>query len=128
MPIYMKVDGIKSVTLKPYTGAAALVAEVRKSHPLGVDQILIGQAARPGYAIVKNRRGIIAILIGLLLPAVRRLDAPNSADGQLLRGALKPTGALGVVMGDGSVRLLSGTKPPSGFFDAPKLDADSGLE
>ena len=28
-------------------GAAALIAEVRKSHPLGVDQILIGQATQP---------------------------------------------------------------------------------
>lgn len=111
MPVYMKVDGIKSVTLKPYTGAAALVAEVRKSHPLGVDQILIGQAAKPGYAIVKNRQGIIAILIGLLLPAVREREATGYQKVTIELSALKPTGAMGILLADGSVRHLFGSKP-----------------
>ncbi len=110
MPIYMQIDGIKSVTMKPYAGAASLVTEVRKTHPRGVDQILIGEAAKPGFAIVQNKQGIIAILIGLLQPSVQKLEAPGSSDLQLLRGAAKPTGAVGIMMGDGSVRSLFGPR------------------
>ena len=117
MPIYMQVDGIKGVAMKPYAGAAALVTEVRKVHPRGVDQVLIGQAARPGFAIVKDKQGIIAILIGLLLSAVQKIDAQGSADLQLLRGAAKPTGSVNVVMGDGSVRTLLGSRPVSSAIE-----------
>ena len=115
MPIYMKIDGIKSVTMKPYAGAASLVTEVRKTHPRGVDQILIGEAAKPGFAIVKDKQGIIAILIGLLQPSVQKLEVTGSSDVQLLRGAAKPTGGVNILLGDGSVRLLAGAKLPLGF-------------
>jgi hypothetical protein len=128
MPIYKNWDDLlSSVNTKAYAGASSLIAAVRKLHPSGVDQILVGESTKSSYKVATRRNGLVVILVGLWLPALRRIDAPNSADSQLLRGALKPTGAVGVVMGDGSVRLLLGIKPPTGF-DAPKLDADSGME
>lgn len=108
MPIYMQVDGIKSVTLKPYTGESALVSEVRKAQPMGVDLILLGQAAKPGFVIAKHRQGIIAVLIGWRLPAVQEIDESNSADGLALRRALNSSGGLAFVLGDGSVRPAFG--------------------
>ncbi len=46
------------------------------------------------------------MLIGLLLPAVQRMEKPGASDLQLLRGVLPPDGGIGIVMGDGSVRVL----------------------
>ena len=126
MPIYMQYDGIKSVTMKPYADAAALVTEVRKTHPLGVDQILIGQASRPSFVIAKNRQGIIAILIGMLLPAVQKIDVANSADGQVLCRALKSTGALGFALCDGSVRQTFGSMQSFGRFQIREWSYLSG--
>ena len=60
-----------------------------------------GLASTSGFKTVLAPNGIIAILIGLLLPAVQRLDSSDLAS---LETALKSGGTLGFVMADGSVR------------------------
>ena len=110
MPIDMKVDGIMAKPgSQPYGGAAALVKAVRDAHPRGASVLVIAESSRPFVRITKNDKGIIAILIGLLLPAVQKLDGSAPSDLQLLKGALATGGKLGFVMGDGSVKPAGGT-------------------
>ncbi len=111
---YMKFDGIKKpgssfeeITWTVYGGAGDMVKSVSRSHPQGVDGILVGLLKVPGYHITVGSNGIIAILIGLLLPAVKGVAANNSPELRTLSAALKPQGQIAFAMGDGSVRLTS---------------------
>ena len=81
-----------------------LVQQIRSRHPGGVNFILIGLASGNSFKTMPGTVGIIAVLIGLLLPAVQKVVAANSADMRLLQSAVKPGGTIGFVMGDGSVR------------------------
>ena len=118
MPIYMKVDGIVDrAGTQPYPGAMALVTQVRKLHPRGVGFVLIGQSQKPKFRAGKADNGIIAILIGLQQPAVQSFDVGSHGDVSLLKGALAPTGRIGVLMGDGSVRPIAGATGPAITFD-----------
>jgi hypothetical protein len=113
MPIYMKVDGIFSKPgAQPYPGANALVDRVRKAFPRGVGMLVIGESSKEMVRSGKTSGGTNAILIGLLLPAVRKFDSGAHADMALLKGALGPTGQIGVLMGDGSVRPVAGAAGP----------------
>ncbi len=90
--------------VQAFQSVTALVQSLRKSHPGGVNTILIGLSKGNKFKIIKKDNGIIAILIGLLLPAVQRLAVPGGSDLAMLQTALKPGRALGFVMADGSVR------------------------
>ena len=113
MPVYMKVDAIvDKPAARPYPGAGALVTQIRKAYPRGVGLVLIGQATNERVLAGNAGNGIIAILIGLLLPAVQKFDSGATGDLMVLKGALGPTGQIGVVMGDGSVRQVGGATGP----------------
>ena len=110
MAIYMNYTvGYTGAGSLPYTSAAAMVARVREIHPRGVDQMVIAESSRPFIRMVKTDRGIIAILIGLLLPAVQKLDSSSPSDLQVLKGALGVGGKIGFQLADGSVRPAPGS-------------------
>ncbi len=95
-----------------YTSAAGAMQFVRSACLRGPDQILVCQAATPFVRVLAAEKGIIAILIGLLLPAVQKLHDGSSPDLAVFRAALAPGGRMGVVLADGSVRQLGGGSGP----------------
>jgi prepilin-type processing-associated H-X9-DG protein len=92
-----------------------IAAAVARSHPHAIDVILIGQANQAAWGLVSKFKsnGIIAILIGLLLPAVQaareaaeRTGAANSltkAGMDTLQTSLKLGGKICVVGADGKL-------------------------
>ena len=71
-------------------------AEIRALYPSGVDQIVAMASAKPGWSVIPNSRGIIAILIGLRSAAITNASANSaSPERREMRSALKPGGGLG---------------------------------
>lgn len=101
---------------RPATSFAALVQDVRRTHPGGVELALIGLAPSPAYKLVRTSNGIIAILIGLLLPAVHRLVSPGNPELAVLKGAIDPgKGSISVLLVDGMLSPVAGRLPHLGY-------------
>jgi prepilin-type processing-associated H-X9-DG protein len=94
--------------------ALELPSSIKQTYAGGVDLIIIGESPKTGWSPADQfaSKGIIAVLIGMLLPAVqaareaarrRSMHFPNSGSGVLasLEGLLRPGGQIFVIDADG---------------------------
>lgn len=99
--------------VRPLAGWTSFASAVHACQAGGAAFALVGLASQEGWKLVRTPEGIIAVLIGLLLPALQRLAQPASADLTMLLRALDAQhGSVGVVMASGRVHPLVRVPPP----------------
>ena len=72
--------------------------QIALNKPIGakVMAIVIMPAATPGWSIVSNEKGIIAVLIGLLVPAFKKVNDGSSTDRSKINNLLAVGGRAGI--------------------------------
>jgi len=100
---FAEIFAYGDASVQPITDLASAAYEIRRSHPLGADLILIGRSAVQGMKTVQDLWGV-SVLIGLP-PATLQMFYGGDGDEVLIafdQGALRPAGIIGFLWEGGS--------------------------